>query len=66
MSKHFKQDKGNKLMKHTRLALSSLLFATIAFLTPASAAIDLDNFTAKPDGFSRGVVFTVNGYSAER
>ena len=52
-------------MKHTRLALASLLFAALAFLTPARAAIaDLE--AIKPDGFSRGVVLTVAGYDANR
>ena len=48
-------------MKHTRLALASLLFASLALLTPAKAAIDLGSI--KPDGFAHGVVFTVAGYT---
>ena len=51
-------------MKHIRFTLASLLFASLAFLTPASAAIDLD--AIKPNGFARGVVFTVDGYEANR
>ena len=51
-------------MKSIRFTLASLLFAALAFLTPASAAIDLESI--KPDGFARGVVFTVDGYDASR
>ena len=52
-------------MKHTRFTLASLLFAFLALLTPARAAIaDLE--AIKPDGFSRGVVLTVDGYDANR
>jgi len=49
-------------MKLMRFAFVTLLFVVLA--TPASATIDLN--AIKPDGFSRGVAFTVNGYDAER
>ena len=44
-------------MKSIRFALVSLLFAPLF----AGAAIDLESI--KPDGFARGVAFTVNGYT---
>jgi len=48
-----------KLMRFVFVTLVSVVLAT-----PALATIDLDDI--KPDGFSRGVAFTVNGYDAER
>ena len=50
-------------MKLMRFAIVSLLFAMLA--TPALATIS-NLETIKPDGFSRGVVLTVNGYDANR
>ncbi len=47
-------------MKSIRFALVSLLFAPLF----AVAAIDLESI--KPDGFARGVVFTVDGYDVSR
>ena len=53
------------MIKSIRFTLASLLFAFLALLTPARAAIaDLE--AIKPDGFSRGVVLTVDGYDANR
>ena len=49
-------------MKSIRFALVSLLFAPLF----AGAAIDIENFAHKPDGFARGVVLTVDGYDASR
>jgi hypothetical protein len=40
------------------------LLALAAFALPARAAIDLE--AIQPDGFARGVAFTVNGYDANR
>ena len=51
-------------MKSMRFTLTSLLFASLALLTPASAAIDLEEI--QPDGFARGVAFSVDGYDASR
>ena len=48
-------------MKSIRFTLASLLFAALALLTPARAAIDLESI--KPDGFAHGVVFTVDEYA---
>jgi len=48
-------------MKLMRFSLASLLFAALAFFTPANATINLE--TIKPDGFAHGVVFTVAGYT---
>ncbi|MBR1920468.1 MAG: DUF2341 domain-containing protein [Kiritimatiellae bacterium] len=49
-------------MKFIRLALAAILTLSLT----AKAAIDLDTFEHNPNGFSRGVVFTVNGYDANR
>ena len=46
------------MKKFARFALAALLFAPLF----AGAAIDLESI--KPDGFARGVVFTVDGYDA--
>lgn len=49
-------------MKLMRFAFVSLLSAMLA--APALAELDLN--AIKPDGFSRGVVLTVDGYAASR
>ena len=50
------------MKKFARFALAALLFAPLF----AGAAIDIENFAHKPDGFARGVVLTVEGYDASR
>ena len=50
-------------MKHTRLALVALLFATLAFFTPAKAITDEELRAIVPASFSRASVITVTGYN---
>ena len=50
------------MKKFARFALAAFLFAPLF----AGAAIDIENFAHKPDGFARGVVLTVEGYDASR
>ena len=48
-------------MKPIRLALAALFLTTLASALPARATIDLN--AIKPDGFAKGVVFTVEEYA---
>ena len=44
------------MKEFVRFALAAFLFAPLF----AGAAIDIENFAHKPDGFARGVVLTVD------
>ena len=50
-------------MKHTRFTLAALLFAALAFFTPAKAITDEELRDIVPNSFSRASVITVNGYN---
>ena len=51
------------MIKSIRFTLAALLFATLAFLSPARAITDDELRTIVPNSFSRASVMTVNGYN---